>query len=526
MSTEPIVLTESLGGTALSRAARAGQLIQWYPRTPRGTEWREHATKVRASVSSDWYRELAPAIAAGGAAAKRLERAAANGIVVTTGQQACLFGGPLMTLFKAVAARALADTLQDTTGLPVAPVFWAATDDADFDEASAISVALDGGARELRVGSRAPAGTPMTHVPLDQRQIDALSAPLREACASAPHAAYLDSVLRAFRGGATMGDAYVAWLREVLEPLEIAVLDSSHPAVVRAAAPTLRTAARAAERVAAAVRARGSEIEAAGYTAQVQEVEGLSLVFVHSQGIKRRLPLSEAKALRAAGDEVLSATVLLRPVVERAVLPTAAYLGGPAEVAYFAQVSAVADSLQLPRPLALPRWSGTILEPRVQRILDQFGVGPDAVRDPHALEGRIARERLPAAIVDALTALRRHLEVDLDVLEREGKGRVPGPVVEGLRRSFEHRLERLDRRIAAATKRHESDAMRAIATARGSLFPNGIRQERELASAPFLARYGAGLLEQILEATRAHARALVAGGPALASPTPAVTAPV
>jgi bacillithiol biosynthesis cysteine-adding enzyme BshC len=526
MSTEPIVLTESLGGSALSRAARTGQLTQWYLRTPRGVEWRVHATTVRASVSSDWYRELAPAIAARGAAAERLERAAATGVVVTTGQQACLFGGPLMTLFKAVAARALADTLQETTGLPVAPLFWAATDDADFDEASAISVSLDGGARELRVGSRAPAGTPMARMPLDPREIDALSLLLREACGSASRAAYLDSVLRAFRGGATMGDAYVEWLRDVLEPLEIAVLDSSHPAVVRAAAPTLRNAARAAEPVATAVRVRGAEIEAAAYMPQVQEVEGLSLVFVHSKGIKRRLPVYEATALRKTGEESLSATVLLRPVVERALLPTVAYLGGPAEVAYFAQVSAVADALELPAPLVLPRWSGTILEPRVQRILDQFGVGPDALSDPHALEGQIARDGLPAAISDAVTALRRHLAVDLDVLEREGKGRIPGPVLDGLRRSFEHRLQRLDRRIVAAAKRHESQAMRAIATARGSLFPNGVRQERELAAAPFLARYGAGLLDQILEAARVHARALVAGGPALASPSPIVTAPV
>ena len=527
MSTEPVVLSEALGGSALSRAARAGQLGQWYPRTPRGAEWSDYTARVRASVSPSWYDDLAPAIAARGAAAARLERAATHGIVVTTGQQPGLFGGPLMTLVKALTARALADALQDVTHMPVAPLFWAATDDADFDEAAVVSVALDGGARELRLEVRAPAGTPMTRVPLDQLEIDTLGTLLRDACGSAPHGDFLGRVFDAYRGGTTVGDAYVTLLRGLLEPLEIGVLDASHPALARAAAPTIGRAARAADTVAQAVRRRDADIVAAGFMPQVEEVKGLSLVSLNSGGIKRRLPIGEAATLSAIprGD-VLSSNVLLRPVVERTIMPTAAYLGGPGEVAYFAQVSAVAQALDLPVPLVLPRWSGTILEPRIQRTLDDLGVGPDALVDPHALEGRIARERLPVETVAALSALRRDLDADVEKVRRAGTGLVADAVLDGLRRSLEHHLERLDRRIIAAAKRRESDLMRSIATARGALYPDGVRQERKLAYAPFLARYGAGLLDQLLEAARVHTRALVTGGPALASPAPPATASV
>jgi bacillithiol biosynthesis cysteine-adding enzyme BshC len=526
MAAEPVVVTESLGGSALSRAARAGQLGQWYPRAPRGAEWTEHVARVRASVSPTWYRDLAPAFAAKGAAAERLARAGERGIVVTTGQQAGLFGGPIMTLAKALTARALADALQEATGVPVAPVFWAPTDDADFDEAATVSVALDSGAGELRLEHRAPTGTPMARVPLDAREITAAGAVLRDGCGSCSHSSYLTGVLDAFHGGATMGDAYVAWMRELLGPLEIAVLDASHPAVTRAQAPLLRRAARDSRHVADALSRRGVEITAAGFSPQVQEVEGLSLVFIHDGGIKRRLPLREAATLGAtAGDETLTSTVLVRPVVERTILPTAAYLGGPGEVAYFAQVSAVATALDAPVPLVLPRWSVTIIEPRIRRILDEFGVDASALADPHALEGRMARERLPTDVVAAQAALRRDLGAGLDALQRSGAG-VPDAVIDGLRRSIEHRLQRLDRRILAGAKRRETDVMRAIATARAALFPNGARQERKLAYVPFLARYGPVLMDQMLQAARVHTRALISGGPALATPAPAATASV
>ena len=95
---------------------------------------------------------MLPAIMPAGAAAARLERVSRQGgVVVTTGQQPGLFGGPLYTWSKAMSALALADELEARTGIPTAAVFWAATDDADFAEAAATVVARSGGVDELSV---------------------------------------------------------------------------------------------------------------------------------------------------------------------------------------------------------------------------------------------------------------------------------------------------------------------------------------------------------------------------------------
>src|SRR5436305_1062587 len=138
----PELVTEPLGGSALSQAARAGQLPQWYRAAPGSAAgWREYAGDVARSVDRDWYVRLEPAIHSSGPAAERLRRvAAANGVVVTTGQQPGLFGGPLYTFLKALTARALADVLETEHGIAAAPLFWAATDDADFAEASIVSI--------------------------------------------------------------------------------------------------------------------------------------------------------------------------------------------------------------------------------------------------------------------------------------------------------------------------------------------------------------------------------------------------
>ena len=510
---EPIVLTEELGGSRLSRAARAGELAQWYQSLPQDRDaWSHHASRVRAGAPSDWLARLEPAFSPAGASGERLRRAVDGaGVVVTTGQQPGLFGGPLMTFVKALTARALADTLSELLDIPVAPVFWAATDDADFDEAAVVSVSLDDGAHELRLERRAPAGTPMARVPMDD-EIHALLPALRQATASTPHSTFVASVERAYVSGATIGDAYVAVLRDILQPLGIAVLDASHACVTQAGARLLRSAATQAEQVSAAVHQRTEEIVARGYSPQVEEVPGLSLVFAIENGVKRRLPIHEALSV---GDRRLSATVLLRPVLERAILPTVAYVAGPGEIAYFAQVSAVADALGAARPLVVPRWSTTIVDARTQRTLDEFGATVEDFADPHAVFTRAARERVPQTASQALETLRADTLAGVDRLRAATGGLLSDPVIDGLRRNLEHRLARTERRLVAAVKAKEAEVMRRLSAARGSLFPHGVRQERKLAYIPFLARYGPSLLEQMLDAARAHARAIVAGTPAM-----------
>ncbi|MDF1505740.1 bacillithiol biosynthesis BshC, partial [Roseisolibacter sp. H3M3-2] len=388
------VRTEPLGGSALARAARGGTLdAHWYPPRPvDAAEWSLHVDAIRRQFAAGaWLELLRPAFDARGEAAARLERSAGGaGIVVTTGQQPGLFGGPLYTLSKAISARALADALEARTGIPVAPVFWAATDDADYEEARGTVVALDGESRALRLDGAPVEGTPMSAVPMGD-EVPALLDQLARACGSASYAPALDAARASYRAGATVGDAYVGLMRALLEPLGIAVLDASHGAVREAGFNLMRRALLQAGAVEEALRERADAMAAAGHAPQVADVAGRSLVFAYdAEGRKARVGVAEGRAMVAKlARGSLGPNVLLRPVIERTILPTAAYVAGPGEYAYFAQVSAVAAALGVPLPLAVPRRSTTVVEPHVRRALARVGLDVADLADPHAAEGRV-----------------------------------------------------------------------------------------------------------------------------------------
>jgi bacillithiol synthase len=513
VSALPRVLTEEIGGSPLALAAQRNQLPHWFvpkPRTP--NEWRSYLAGVAAGHrAGGWRDRLADAVSATGAAKARLDRTAeSGGIVVSTGQQAALFGGPLYTLVKAIGALAVADALEQTTGIATAPVFWAATDDADYEEARWAAVALAGGTRSLRLTDAPRPGVAMSMMPMPG--VETLVEELALACGSIADSRPLDIVRRSYTSRVTLGAGYVSHLRALLEPLGITVLDASHPAVRRSAEALIGRALDDAVALEDALRVRYEAIRAAGYTPQVEHVPALSLVFAtDASGEKLRVRAREAAEIRRRQPiETLSPNVLLRPIVERTIMPSAAYVAGPGELAYFAQVSAVAEALDVPAPLALPRWSATILEPRVARILSRLGISRDELRDRHALETRLARTALPEDIAESLTRLRRDIESDVAALEVADRDNiVPSASLQGLRRALLHRLERAERRYVAGIKRREGELMRDVGTAAGSLYPDGMRQERVLNFVPFIARYGTPLLQEMRARALEYANALM-----------------
>jgi len=451
---------------------------------------------------------------------EQLARLRAPGaLAITTGQQPGLFTGPLYTVHKALSAVALARLLERRWNRPVVPVFWLAGDDHDFAEASSASwITADGTVATASLPARAADAplTPMYRQPLGEGVTPALE----QLAAGLPASEFRDATLawleRHYRPDATVAGAYAAAMAELLAPSGLLFFDSTHPAAKRAAAPhlvrALRQAGQLDEDLDQWAEARGVTARTSGITVG----DGAALVMVEAslgrdrlvrdgdafvtRRSRERFDLASIERIAAEQPTRLSPNVLLRPAVESALLPTTAYLGGPGELRYLVLTPPVYGRLEIPRQVALPRWSGVIVEPRVDRVLEKFGVTlADLSAPPGALESRLVRSQLPAEAVQSLQRLRAALDEGYDVLERAAAEIDPtlARPTQAARQQAIGGMHEIEKKLVHHLKRRQETELAQLARARTAVLPNGKPQERVLTVAPFLARYGPGLLTDL-----------------------------
>ncbi len=514
MSVGPLVEHLPLAMGSLAIAVRDGTLPTGNTaEIPRDlTAWRNHIESCREPMMGlGWASALREAMRPSGEAAARLARVSGGqGVVVTTGQQPGLFGGPMYAIVKALSALALANRIEAVLSIPAAPIFWAATDDADFAEGATTWLPSAGVLQDARLGAPPPDGTMMSHAFL--ANTEAAKAMLRRAAAGAAWPEFIRIANAAYHEGTTVGNAYVELMREMLMPLGISVLNAAHPSVRHQSAPLLRRALAEAATIDEALTRRTNELRAAGFTPQVELLPDRTLVFVVRNGVKERATISGAASmLPRVSDDLLAPNVLMRPVVERALLPTVAYMAGPGELAYFAQVGAVAASLNVAIPLALPRTSLRVITPDVRATLTRHSHSADAMRDTRALVRTLSAGATPDASLDALAALRAQIRHTADAIRTSDAAITPA-ALDGAVAQFSHRAERLERRVLSASKQRITAQLRQVEHAQLMLWPHGAPQERVVNPLPWLARYGSSLLDAMLAVCDEDAQLLVHGG--------------
>ncbi|HEV8598255.1 MAG TPA: bacillithiol biosynthesis cysteine-adding enzyme BshC [Gemmatimonadales bacterium] len=481
-------------------------------------------TPLPAPVSLPPLREAAwnPALEAAlfrveGDAASVARLRLPGALLVTTGQQPGLFSGPSYAVSKALSARALAASLERRWNRPVIPLYWIPGDDHDLHEVASVSwLNAEGGLVTAALPPRPPEAplTPLWREPLGDAVLPLLDAFEQSFAAATGSAATVAWLRRHYRPAATIAGAYGAAMAELLAPFGILCLDSTHAAVKQAAAPLLLRALQQAPALDAALAARAGTLAAAGQDPGVPVGEGASLVFVEgplgrdrlvldgkellARRSKTAFTLAELTRIAEAEPERLSGNVLLRPVLESALLPTVAYVAGPGELRYLALTPPLYQQLGVTGQTPVPRWSGFLLEPRVTRVLAKFGADlEELLAERDSLEVRIARQVYPEGTDRAFAALREAIEQGYEPVIHAA--RAVDPTLErpagAARAQALHGLDELGKKLAQHARKRESTELAQIARARLSVRPEGKPQERVLSMAGFLARYGSGLLD-------------------------------
>lgn len=441
-------------------------------------------------------------------AAERLERFVRDGgAMVTTGQQAGLFTGPLYTIHKILTAIRLAERLEEALGIVVLPVFWSASEDHDFAEVNHADL-VDGAGkpRRLTVRSTDPRPLPMSEMRLGE-DVETVSGELRELVSSQSRTGVdLSRLLDAYQPGETVAGAFRRTIERMFSGFDLLVTEASDPHLKRASIPILLGAVSDAAEHERLLRERTAEMEAAGYAAPVTVMPDAANVFFHGPEGRERLAkagdgwLAPDARLRMAPDEVaeriraepgaFSPNVFLRPVVESAVFPTLAYVGGPAETAYFAQIGPLFRAYGIRPPVAFPRLSVRLVPEEAAEKARALPVTDDELRLPeHELVSLLAKRRLPAHIQEQLHALRAALvdgfgvlmdsameiDVNLDMAVGARRNRAILAVADA------------EAKILSHFKKADPGIARDLPFVRNHLAPYGTPQERVLNVLPYLA---------------------------------------
>ena len=438
-------------------------------------------------------------------------------VAIVTGQQAGLFGGPLYTLHKAITAIKLARRVSTEHGVPAVAVFWIDSEDHDWEEVRSCTVLDDDQrAQTIRLDELSGAGQrSVARLMLDGQgpaAVDALQAAL-PATEFTP--ALLDMLRSAYAAGHSMSQAFGRVLEYVLGPYGLVVYDAADPASKPLVSDLFARALGEPGRTSGLASAAGDELERRGYHAQVTAAEHSAPLFLIDelrQAIRwrdsvaivgeRELPLTELVLLARSSPQSFSPNVLLRPLVQDTIFPTACYVGGPSELAYLGQLRQVYAHFGVPMPLVSPRASATVVDAATLRFLGRHDVPFAAFQRQDELTlNQLLESQLPAgveasfadagrALVDRLAAVTAAAAVVDSTLEGAAKSTLG---------KMQHDLQALHGKVVHAAKKKDETLRRQFTRAQAQLFPNGHPQEREVGAVWLLNRYGPAAVDRLIE---------------------------
>lgn len=445
---------------------------------------------------------LAAALQSQNGPSENLARLAQPGTVaVVTGQQVGLFGGPAYTVYKALTAARLARDLSDR-GISAVPVFWLASEDHDFPEVS-LAWSFDGALNPVRLDVSAPPqdqgrSRPAGRIQPESFPVDALAKSLE----GFPHAdEVIAAVEQSYRPGSSMTQGFRGLLQKILAPLGLLFLDPLDPAIRRIWAPLMGDALSAAPEIRARLIERSQELTAAGYHAQVLVDARTSPFFVLENGERQPLRMkdSEFASLRDRAAEV-SPNALLRPVMQDYLLPTVAYVGGPGEIAYFAQSQVIYQTLLGRMPVVLPRSGFTLLDARAARLLERHKLTlAQALAPEETLHDRIASSLIPPELEQTLESASGEIGRQLDQLGGKIQPFDPtlGAALSKSQAKIRYQLEKIRWKTAREIMRRDARASSGAEHLHRLLFPHRHLQERFYTILPFLAQHGLDLPQQL-----------------------------
>jgi len=481
--------------------------MQAVTRTARKLEY----PRQRRGEVAELLRKQNIALGAGAETQSNLARLEKGAIAIVTGQQVGLFSGPAYAIYKALTAVQIAEELT-RGGIPAVPVFWMATEDHDLDEVRTATWFDQGRLRRFELPV-VGAGRPVGGISLGA-EVEPFAREAAELLSNQGSDLLAEYLRESYRPGETYGSAFAKLFTRLFAQQGLILMDPLDPGLHRVATPLYQHALAERDAVNEKLLQRGKDLGRAGFDAQVKVTSRSTLLFYLGDGARQVITASNGKFQAGdktwARDELVHLThaepgkfspnALFRPVVQDYLLPTAAYVAGPAEISYFAQSEVIYRRLLGRMPVMLPRAGFTLVDAKAAKLLRRYGLtvedvwaGSQSLR--HKMEGASVPkglsktfERDQKQIQKMLTQLGKRIAK----LDPTLKG-----TVERAKQRIEYHLEKLRRKAGKAEDQKTGLISAHEQYLESLLYPHKALQSRELCLLPFLARWGASGLSEL-----------------------------
>jgi bacillithiol synthase len=471
----------------------------------------DYPDERRAEVSSI-LREQNIALGAGEEALSNLGRLEKGAVAIVSGQQVGLFSGPAYSIYKALTAIQIAEELT-RGGISAVPIFWMATEDHDLDEVRHSTWFDKGKLVRFELPSVAETGRPVGRIPLGA-QIEPLVQEAAELLANQGSDLLAQYLAESYRAEETYGSAFGKLFARLFAQQGLILMDPLDPGLHKIAAPLYQHALADRDALNEKLLQRGKDLDRAGFEVQVKVTARSTLLFHLADGVRQVVTANGGKFL--AGEktwpreelvhmthmepENFSPNALFRPVVQDYLLPTAAYIAGPAEIAYFAQSEVVYRHLLGRMPVMLPRAGFTVVDAKANKLLRKYGLTvEDAWSGSQDLRHKMERRSVSSALAKnferdqkQIAKMLAQLGKRIEKLDPTLKG-----TVERARKRIEFQIDKLRRKAGRAQDQKTGLISAHELYLESLLYPHKGPQERELCLLPFLARWGAGGLSEL-----------------------------
>jgi len=442
-------------------------------------------------------------------------------LAIVTGQQVGLFTGPLYTIYKTITTLQLAEEWAGQTDRTVVPVFWVEGEDHDFEEIATAHVLRRNEVVPLSydpgVGDNPGAVGRLALTDAVDGVLDRLDEALPP---SDFKPEVMERVRAAYQPGTRIEDAFTRLMHSLFEDDGLVFLNPDDARLKALTRPLFRRELEDSEAPVARINATSRALRDRGYHAQVT-ARPTNLFWLGGEarraidrgddgtfqlrGTDRTVSRGELMDRLDHEPERFSPNVVLRPLMQDHLLPTAAYVAGPGEASYFAQYGGVYEWADLDMPLIHPRASVSLVEGKVQKVLDKYERSVADFRDRlEPLFQDVVVDTMEVDVDAVFSEAMPQLHQVLNALKPkvEAVDRTLGSSTEATRAAIVDEIEDLRQKVVRAEKRQHDEVRAQLQKAHVNLRPNGTLQERMINVLYYLNKYSLDLIDDLRGALR------------------------